>query len=255
LSQTVTVPHHVNTMSRFSSSSSSPLHPLPDSRQRRHPTAADRAAARLKRSAPAECSSPSQSTTPASKHRRIDPASAVCSDENVDTSNTTAALSAQTFAISSPPSSCLSPQPAADSSLTLSIFSSHSGTASVSLPSWCDCGHCIDADDVAMQTCCCHISPAALLPVNSPPLCESADVAAVIRDGVSSVDFEHYSRQRIRGKDRPQSFAACNAAQKRLMVYAVLHRLLYHQGFRGQRDPLPECIKHMVRARYADEQC
>jgi len=77
-------------------------------------------------------------------------------------------------------------------------------------------------------------------------------VAEVIRDGVSRADFEHYSKQRIKGKDRPTSFSACNIAQKRLMVYAVLHRVLYHQGSSGQQDPLPECIKHMVRTRYPD---
>jgi hypothetical protein len=103
-----------------------------------------------------------------------------------------------------------------------------------------------------MPSCCWHIEPAARLPVDSQPLCERADVGDVIRDGVSNADFEHYSRQRINGKERPSSFSDCNPAQKRLMVYAVLHRLLYQQGSRGQRDPLPECIKHMVRTRYAD---
>jgi len=104
-----------------------------------------------------------------------------------------------------------------------------------------------------MPSCCWHIEPAARLPVDSQPLCERADVAGVIRNGVSNADFEHYSRQRIKGKEKPSSFSACNPAQKRLMVYAVLHRLLYQQpGSRGQRDPLPECIKHMVRTRYAD---
>lgn len=243
-------------MSRSSSSSSSLLLSPHDSQQplRHRPTAADRAAARRKRSPPAERSSPSQ-TTPPSKHRRIRPVSAASSDENVDSSNTSAAPSPATPAIRSLPSS-YSPSAAAFPHTVRIITRSRSGEAAfIAQPSWCDCGHCIELDDISMPACCCHIEPAARLPVNSPPLCQRSDIAAVIRDGVGGTEFEHYSRQRIRGQDRPRSFGACNAAQKRLMVYAVLHRLLYHQGFKGQRDSLPECIKHMVRTRYADEQC
>jgi len=96
--------------------------------------------------------------------------------------------------------------------------------------------------DVADPRCCCNIEPTAHLAAHTAPWCERTDIAALIRDGVSAVDFDHYSKQRIKGKDRPRSFAACNNAQKRLMVYAALHRMLYHQASRGQRDPMPECI-------------
>ncbi len=107
-------------------------------------------------------------------------------------------------------------------------------------PSWCERGHCVAAAYVADLRCCCNVEPTAHLAVHSAPLCERTDIAALIDDGVSSADVDHYSKQRIKGKDRPHSLTACNNALTRLMVYAVLHRMLYLQGSRGQRDPIPE---------------
>ena len=189
----------------------------------RHPTAADRARARKRSTAPTHASSDESP-----KQQRIQPNSV--NDENVNTINTQSA----------------------------SLVAPHSPSASSSaVTECCECGHCPpapapDSGDT-LEHCCWHIEPAGRLPVDSPPLCERADVASVIDDGVSDTDYAYFS-PRIRGPDRPASFAACSAAQKRLMLYAVLNRMLYGQGSKGQRNPLPGCITHMVRSQCVDDE-
>jgi len=197
--------------------SASSMHP-------RHPTAADRARS-LKRSSPP--THPSADEIP--KLQRTQPSTSTVNDENVNTLNTH--IDTHTASLVAPDS----PSPSAS----------------------CECGHCPPAptpvpDSVAMQLqrCCWQIEPASCLLGDSSPLCERSDIASVIRDGVSAADFE-YCCKRIKGS-RPTSFAACNQAQKRLILYGVLHSMLYGQGGRGRRDPMPECIKHMVRSQYAD---
>jgi len=241
-------------MSSLHSHSSSPL--PPQSVPPRHITAAERAHGSKRSAPPPFPSSPYSTTGASSKHPRTESTST--DDENVDSSNlpshSTLPSSSPTLQLRNPlqylPSSLALSDPS--SSPSSSHATSTSPTPPSTPPSWCECGHCTAADDVATPYCCWHIEPAGRLPFDSAPLCERDDVAAVIRDGVSTADFDHYCT-RIRGEDRPASFSACNAAQKRLMVYAVLHRMLYQQGSRGHRDPLPECIKHMVRSTYVNE--
>jgi hypothetical protein len=192
----------------------------------RHPTAADRARTRKHSTPPTHASSDETL-----KHHRTQPSSSV-NDENINTINTESASSCAMF-----------PSP-----------SSSSSSSDSTAVQWCSCGHCpalSESDSVNTLPCCCwHIEPAACHPVDSPPLCERLDVVTIIRDGVSNSDYAHFSA-RIKGPGKPASFSACNAVQKRLMLYAALHRILYDSG-RGQRDPLPECIKHMVRSKHAD---
>ena len=97
--------------------------------------------------------------------------------------------------------------------------------------------------------CCWDIEPAARLSGDSAPLCQRSDITSTVRDGVSAADFDYYCK-RIKGS-RLASFTACTPAQRRLLLYGVLHALLY-EGSRGQRDPMPECIKHMVRRQHVD---
>ena len=203
---------------------SSPI--LSHSMHSRHLTAPNRARAR-KRSTPLTHTSSDESL----KHQRTHSNSSV-NDENINTINTQSA----SLTMSPPPSS----------------FSSSSSSSTVE---WRSCGHC-PAPSVSdtvntLQHCCWHIEPAGRLLVDSAPLCEGNDIASVIRDGVSDADFD-YCCKRIKGST-PALFAGCSAAQKRLVLYGALHRMLYGQGSRGQRDPLPECIKHMVRSTYVDD--
>ena len=106
----------------------------------------------------------------------------------------------------------------------------------------CECGFCPPAPSPALgndalqprHCCCCwDIEPAARLSENSAPLCQRSDITSTIRDGVSTADFD-YCCTRIKGST-PATFAACTPAQKRLMLYGALHRLLYGQGSRAQR--------------------
>ena len=192
----------------------------------RHPTAAGRARRARERS-----TSPSHAHSHQGlKQQRIQPSSSTVNDENINTINT------HTASLSKPHSPSPSSPVAVDC---------------------CECGHCPAApspasDNGAAQSlhCCWDIEPAARLSGDSAPLCQRSDITSTVRDGISTADFDYYGK-RIRG-GRPASFAACNPAQRRLMLYAVLHAMLYGQGSRGQRDPMPECIKHMVRTQHAD---
>lgn len=81
-------------------------------------------------------------------------------------------------------------------------------------------------------------------------VCRSPGYLRTIAEGPDSQLFDRY-KTRIKGMP-PASFADCNAKQKRLLLYATLHRMLYGSGARGQRDPMPECIKAAVRDAYPD---
>ena len=67
-----------------------------------------------------------------------------------------------------------------------------SSAVTSSAPPPCECGHCPIATTNAVDALCCYeIEPAARLAVSSAPLCERADITAVVRDGVSAADFQH----------------------------------------------------------------
>jgi hypothetical protein len=84
----------------------------------------------------------------------------------------------------------------------------------------------------------------------SEGLCDSEEVAALLRDGVCCTDFLRFTPRVFTRAPRPSSWAECNNAQKRLMLYAALHELIYRGGRKGQRDQMPECIKQRVRTAY-----
>ena len=82
-------------------------------------------------------------------------------------------------------------------------------------------------------------------------VCRSLPYLRTIDDGPSA---EQYDKFKMRIKDGPPpTFADCNNKQKRLILYAALHRMLYPQGgAKGQRDPIPECLKTALRVTYPD---
>ena len=174
--------------------------------RRHHPTAADRARHARKRS-----TSPSHALSHQTlKQQRTQPSSSTVNDENVNIINT------HTASLSEPHSPSPSSPVAVDC---------------------CECGHCPATDSSAAQSlyCCWDIEPAARLSGDSAPLCQRSDITSALRDGVSTADFEYYCK-RIKGS-RPASFAACTPSQRRLMLYGVLHAMLYGHGSRGRRDP------------------
>lgn len=89
------------------------------------------------------------------------------------------------------------------------------------------------------------------LDLTDDALCQSEAVDELLRDGVCYADFLRFSPRVFTRPPRPQSWGQCNNAQKRLMLYAALHRMIYRgEGRTGRRDPLPECVKQRVRSVY-----
>jgi hypothetical protein len=87
-------------------------------------------------------------------------------------------------------------------------------------------------------------------------VCESEEVTVLLRDGPSQADFTRLSSRVYTRPPRPASYAECNNAQKRLMLYGVLHTIVYGgaEAQKGRRDPMPECIKHQVRTAFPRQQ-
>jgi hypothetical protein len=98
--------------------------------------------------------------------------------------------------------------------------------------------------------CCLDVATGRSISDDSEGLCDTEEVAVLVRDGVCYADFLRFTPRVFTRLPRPSSWAECNNAQKRLMLYAALHESIYRGGKKGQRDPMPECIKQRVRAAY-----
>ena len=77
----------------------------------------------------------------------------------------------------------------------------------------------------------------------------------LIAAGPTSQQYEMEKKRFNKVKPLIDTYQGCNAAQKRLILYAVLHKMLYtgKDTVGGQRDPMPECIKDAVRRQCPDE--
>ena len=120
-------------------------------------------------------------------------------------------------------------------------------------PAWCSCGNCAveDVDSKgAAPVCCLDVATGRSIIDDSEGVCDSEEVAVLLRDGVCYGDFLRFTPRVFTRLPRPSSWAECNNAQKRLMLYAALHESIYRGGRKGQRDAMPECIKHRVRTAY-----
>lgn len=123
-------------------------------------------------------------------------------------------------------------------------------------PSWCSCGNCVtdEADSTGpAPVCCLNVATGRSITDDSEGVCDSEEVTVLLRDGVCYGDFVRFTPRVFTRAPRPSSWAECNNAQKRLMLYAALHEHIYRGGRKGQRDPMPECIKQRVRAAYPRE--
>jgi hypothetical protein len=120
-------------------------------------------------------------------------------------------------------------------------------------PVWCSCGGCVvdEADSVGPTPVCCRdVATGRHITDDSSCVCDGEDVALLLRDGVCYADFLRFTPRIFTRLPRPPSWAECDNAQKRLVLYAALHERVYRGGRKGQRDPMPQCIKHRVRAAY-----
>ena len=163
-----------------------------------------------------------------------------------------------TIAVKTVQSSALAPSSSnsVSSSLSVSSLSAPSAAApATKLIEQCQCGHCYvpaDCDDDSELCCCCDLVPPNLRDPDGS-VCRSAPYTTLIATGPSADEYERFKSRMTRERVPPQSYAHCTPAQKRLVLYAVLHAMLYAgKGTKGQRDPLPECVKAAVRAQCSD---
>ena len=78
-------------------------------------------------------------------------------------------------------------------------------------------------------------------------VCQRAEILHLLTAGPTR---EEYEQERWRFKNvRPadDSYNGCSPPQRRLILYGLLHKLLYPRGVKGQRDAMPECLKAAVR--------
>jgi len=224
----------------------------------RRPTASTRAAAAArKRSSSNElASSVDHPDAPPSKLPKVDVDNAgLDSDkENINSINVQSSISDATVLTDSSPQSPVflsnrAVSPVIGTSPSVIAATDSDADDQESKGEWCRCGNCVNEDGKDYPTCCHDVETGSYQPDSIPSLCTRSDVVALVRDGAADADYDRY-KQRIKGADRPRTFAECNNEQKRLILYAVLNALFYGWSGKGARNPMPECIKHLLRTHY-----
>jgi hypothetical protein len=126
------------------------------------------------------------------------------------------------------------------------------------VPVWCNCGNCADEPEERKggkgPVCCLDVAVGDDITDESEGLCDGEAAEQLLRDGVCVADFVRFSPRVFTRPPRPLTWEECNNAQKRLMLYAAFHELVYRGGRKGQRDAMPECIKKRVREAYPREE-
>ena len=119
------------------------------------------------------------------------------------------------------------------------------------VPVWCSCGNCADDleknEGAKRPVCCLDVAVGGDITYESEGVCEGEEAKQLLRAGVSVADFLRFSPRVFTKAPRPLTWEECNDAQRRLMLYAAFHELIYRGGRKGQRDAMPECIKQRVR--------
>jgi hypothetical protein len=84
---------------------------------------------------------------------------------------------------------------------------------------------------------------------NEGEVCRRVDIVGLIASGPTAQQYEAEKKRFTKVKPLIDTYQGCNSAQKRLILYGVLHKMLYstRDKAKGQRDPMPECIKYAVR--------
>jgi hypothetical protein len=90
---------------------------------------------------------------------------------------------------------------------------------------------------------------------NDGEVCRRSDIVGLIALGPTTDQYNTEKKTRFT-KEKPliDTYQGCNPKQKRLILYGVLHKMLYssREKAKGQRDAMPECIKYAVRRQCAD---
>ena len=132
-------------------------------------------------------------------------------------------------------------------------------------PLWCLCGCCEEVVEqkVGAQPplCCMKVvsDPRARSKLGHGTVCMSDRYTSVIK-GVTQREYDHWSSSRLKQVPRPPTFAACDNAAKRIIIYAELHaRLKDSAGWESMPHlkrltwkPLPECMKQATRRQCPD---
>ena len=126
------------------------------------------------------------------------------------------------------------------------------------LPIWCDCGNCTEDAEESKggkgPVCCLTVAVGRAITDDHEGICEGEAAERLLREGVCVADFMRFSPRVFTRAPRPVTWKECNNAQRRLMLYAAFHELVYGAGRKGQRDAMPECIKRRVREAYPREE-
>jgi hypothetical protein len=84
-------------------------------------------------------------------------------------------------------------------------------------------------------------------------VCQQAAIRELIVDGPSVEQYEQMKGRLRKFQPKDDRYEGCNAAQRRLILYGLLHRTLFTTAHKGQRDIMPSCIKQAVREAHPDE--
>ena len=82
--------------------------------------------------------------------------------------------------------------------------------------------------------------------------CHQPLISRLLSQGPSQEEYdrEKWRLRKVQPKD--DSYEGCTPAQRRLILYGCLHKLLYARAAKGQRDIMPSCIKQAVREAQQD---
>jgi hypothetical protein len=80
-------------------------------------------------------------------------------------------------------------------------------------------------------------------------VCRRLDIVGLIALGPSTEQYNKEKKRFTKVKPLIDTYQGCSAAQKRIILYGLLHKMIYHteDNAKGQRDPMPECLKYAVR--------
>jgi hypothetical protein len=101
----------------------------------------------------------------------------------------------------------------------------------VDVPSWCQCGYCpavVDENGIVGDgPVCCKDVVYGIGRGNEGEVCRRVDIVGLIALGPTAQQYEAEKKRFTKVKPLIDTYQGCNAAQKRLILYGVLHKMLY----------------------------